>query len=507
MRRGVLAILMVATCLGAVAQNMYDGRWSVGAASGLAFGVSETQASDRQWSPTIKGLAMFDISRFIGLELDLAYTTLSSERQGGFSDYLSHIIHPNLRFRYYPTRGEFNPYLGAGLGLMMYNVDSVPYNAANEALVDGTVATGVFTAGMNYAMNDNWSFDLNVAAVPSFSDDINPVRDDQTDGYWAVTLGLTYSFHRADSDRDRDQLLNSEEVAYGTNPDMPDTDTDRLEDGPEVKTFETNPLNPDTDRDGLTDGDEVDQYNTDPRKPDTDADMLSDGMEVNTYKTNPLSQDTDADGLQDAAEVNTYRTNPRQSDTDSDQLRDGEEVNVTFTDPANRDTDRDGLSDGDEVRRHNTNPRDADTDKGSLRDGDEIARRRNPLDPADDVDRPMPRLEVGKAVVLEGIMFETGKATILPESEVVLSGVLRALSENPSIEVLIGGHTDNVGSAAINERLSHARADAVRDWLAERGIAVTRMKTEGYGPSRPIAPNDTEENRYKNRRIEFQRTK
>jgi outer membrane protein OmpA-like peptidoglycan-associated protein len=230
-------------------------------------------------------------------------------------------------------------------------------------------------------------------------------------------------------------------------------------------------------------------------------------MEVNSHKTNPLSKDTDADGLADGVEVNTYRTNPRNADSDNDGLRDGDEVNVYYTDPNNRDTDADGLLDGDEVRRYNTNPRDADTDKGTLRDGDEIARKKNPLDPADDIDRPMPRLELGKKVVMQGIMFETGKATILPESETVLRDVLRTLSENPAIEVLIGGHTDNVGSVAINDKLSHDRAKAVRDWLVDRGVSTARMQVEGYGASRPIVPNDTEGNRHKNRRIEFERIK
>ena len=502
----VVAVIMMC-CSVLRAQDLYDGRWSVGAASGLALGVNETQYADRQWSPTVKAFGMFDINKMFAAELDVAYAKLSSDRQGGYSDYLSHFYHPNLRLRYYPIRGEFNPYVGVGLGLMLYNVDSMPFNAASEALIDGTVATGVVMAGLNYAMTDNWSVDLNVSAIPTFSDDINPVRDDQTDGYWAATLGISYSFGSADTDRDRDQLLNSEEVAYGTNPDVADTDTDRLDDGPEVKTFETNPLNPDTDRDGLTDGDEVDRYRTDPKRPDTDEDLLSDGKEVNSHKTNPLSKDTDADGLADGVEVNTYRTNPRNADSDNDGLRDGDEVNVYYTDPNNRDTDADGLLDGDEVRRYNTNPRDADTDKGTLRDGDEIARKKNPLDPADDIDRPMPRLELGKKVVMQGIMFETGKATILPESETVLRDVLRTLSENPAIEVLIGGHTDNVGSVAINDKLSHDRAKAVRDWLVDRGVSTARMQVEGYGASRPIVPNDTEGNRHKNRRIEFERIK
>ncbi len=71
--------------------------------------------------------------------------------------------------------------------------------------------------------------------------------------------------------------------------------------------------------------------------------------------------------------------------------------------------------------------------------------------------------------------------------------------------VEISGHTDNVGSRKSNIELSIRRANAVKDWLVKRGIEPERIQTKGYGPDRPVAPNNSEENKRKNRRIEFLR--
>jgi outer membrane protein OmpA-like peptidoglycan-associated protein len=69
--------------------------------------------------------------------------------------------------------------------------------------------------------------------------------------------------------------------------------------------------------------------------------------------------------------------------------------------------------------------------------------------------------------------------------------------------VEIQGHTDNSGSRDGNQRLSDARANAVRDWLVKAGVAGGRLKAKGYGQDRPLAPNVTEANRAKNRRVQF----
>lgn len=110
-----------------------------------------------------------------------------------------------------------------------------------------------------------------------------------------------------------------------------------------------------------------------------------------------------------------------------------------------------------------------------------------------------------KSLVLEGVNFATGKSELTPESQTILDGVAESLVANDSIKVQVGGHTDNTGSAAVNRRLSAARAEAVRQYLITKGVAADRLTAKGYGPSKPIASNKTAEGRAQNRRVELTR--
>jgi outer membrane protein OmpA-like peptidoglycan-associated protein len=112
-------------------------------------------------------------------------------------------------------------------------------------------------------------------------------------------------------------------------------------------------------------------------------------------------------------------------------------------------------------------------------------------------------LEKGKTVVLTGITFEFNKATLKGESETVLTRAYNAMVANPDVRVEISGHTDNVGSQQYNQKLSLERAQAVRNWLVQKGIASNRMKTVGKGENEPVSSNDTDAGRAENRRIEF----
>jgi len=113
------------------------------------------------------------------------------------------------------------------------------------------------------------------------------------------------------------------------------------------------------------------------------------------------------------------------------------------------------------------------------------------------------RIKVGSIVVLNNIFFDFGKATLRPESTNELDRIVKLLSENPKIVVEISGHTDNVGSAAYNKKLSGDRAKSVVDYLISKGIAPANLSSKGYGFDQPIAPNDTEVGRQMNRRTEF----
>ena len=81
-----------------------------------------------------------------------------------------------------------------------------------------------------------------------------------------------------------------------------------------------------------------------------------------------------------------------------------------------------------------------------------------------------------------------------------------SLVANAAIKIEIGGHTDNTGASATNLRLSQARADAVRAYLASKGVGPERMVAKGYGASQPVAPNTTPTGRAQNRRVELRQT-
>jgi outer membrane protein OmpA-like peptidoglycan-associated protein len=106
-------------------------------------------------------------------------------------------------------------------------------------------------------------------------------------------------------------------------------------------------------------------------------------------------------------------------------------------------------------------------------------------------------------VVLRGVTFESGKSALKPDSYTVLDIVAASLVANPDIRIEIAGHTDNTGSAAVNLRLSQARADAVRAYLASKGVGPERMIAKGYGPTVPVTTNTTAAGRALNRRVEL----
>ncbi len=113
-------------------------------------------------------------------------------------------------------------------------------------------------------------------------------------------------------------------------------------------------------------------------------------------------------------------------------------------------------------------------------------------------------LKKGEKIILKGIYFDSGKATIKPESYSALDNAVKLLKEHPNVKVEIAGHTDSVGKDSYNLGLSQDRADAVLIYLVNRGISRDRLRARGYGETSPIASNRTSAGQAKNRRIEFQ---
>lgn len=112
-------------------------------------------------------------------------------------------------------------------------------------------------------------------------------------------------------------------------------------------------------------------------------------------------------------------------------------------------------------------------------------------------------VEQGQSIRLNNIFFEFAQATLKPESAPELNRVATFLKENPSVVIEIGGHSDNIGGDAVNLTMSRSRAEAVMAFLSSQGIPPQRMSAKGYGRSKPLATNDTEDGRRMNRRVEF----
>ena len=437
-----------------------------------------------------RGLIRFSLSKSFKGEIGGGFLLLSG-LDFSHKYYRSNIYPLDIRLLWFPIQAKsVRPYLYAGAGALYYRVVKLPqcvYPPQPIPVVitgqDGLAAYVPAGLGFEFPLSRSTSLDLTFGYNHAFNDNLNYCKfawdeEMKTDGWMTAGIGLTFALGRGDADDDKDGLKNAEEEKLGTDPNNPDTDGDGLLDGEEVKSTRTNALKADTDGDGLKDGEEVKKYKTDPLKLDTDGDGLNDGDEVTKYHTDPLNPDTDGDGLNDGEEVLKYKT-----------------------DPLLKDTDGDGLSDGDEVLKYKTNPLNRDTDGGTVDDGTEVRRGTDALNPADDV------IKVKAPIILEGIQFASGKADILPASEEALMKSLKTLQIYSDIEVEIAGHTDIVGKRAMNMKLSQRRADSVKNWLVNKGIDPKRLTTKGYGPDKPIAPNDTKEGKQKNRRIEFIRVR
>ncbi len=112
-------------------------------------------------------------------------------------------------------------------------------------------------------------------------------------------------------------------------------------------------------------------------------------------------------------------------------------------------------------------------------------------------------IEIGQVVRLNNVFFDFDKWDLRPESFVELDRVVTLLKENPSIEIEMSAHTDSRGSDDYNFKLSDNRARSVMEYILSKGIAPSRIISQGYGETKPVVDNDTDDNRQLNRRVEF----
>ncbi|MCK4892656.1 MAG: OmpA family protein, partial [Calditrichia bacterium] len=244
---------------------------------------------------------------------------------------------------------------------------------------------------------------------------------------------------------------------------------------------------------------DFDGYQDTDGAPDLDNDM--DGV-PDTQDGAPMIPE-DRDGFEDEDGV-------PDPDNDGDGILDVDDAAPNEAEDVDNFQDKDGAPDLDNDE--DTVPDSTDECPGTDQTVADGVDTRETLNGYEDKDgcpdiKPEIAVEKGEVIVLEGVYFATGSSSLTANSRVILDKAFRTLRDNTHIEVEIRGHTDITGSYQTNMRLSKARADAVKLYLINKGIDAARVRTQGFGPDKPIAPNSTREGRSKNRRIEFYRIK
>ena len=324
---------------------------------------------------------------------------------------------------------------------------------------------------------------------------------------WGMQAGLSLLF-RNSSDGDKDGVANKADRcpstprgkavdASGCAASQLDADRDRVNDELDrcPGTPAGEPVDPNGCSAGQKDADLDAIVDTGDRCPGTPA-----GERADAEGCSPSQKDDDKDGVMNPADR-------------CPGTRPGEQVDSTGCPPGPRDSDGDGVADttdqcpntpaGEAVNSRGC-PRDTDTD------GISDARDHCPSTPAgqpvDENGCPILFQKGARTVVLRGVTFQTGKATLTPSARAVLRDIATQLVENPEYRVQISGHTDNTGTRAANLRLSLARARTVETFLEANGVPLRQVSSKGFGPDVPIASNKTAVGRAKNRRVELVRT-
>ncbi len=218
--------------------------------------------------------------------------------------------------------------------------------------------------------------------------------------------------------------------------------------------------------------------------------------------TNPPVGDADGDGISDDDEGRATNV-----DTDGDGIPDWQD----------EDSDNDGIPDTADACPDNPEDKDGIADSDGCpeddADNDKIpdTEDRCPLEPglknkiAEKNGCPglTKVTEDGEVALLEPIQFETGKAVIKAVSFPILDEVVALMKARPALKIGVYGHTDDVGADAMNMKLSKDRAASYMRYLTGKGIAQSRLESEGFGETKSLVPNDSKEARAKNRRVEF----
>jgi len=416
----------------------------------------------------------------MGVELDAGYQAPSA-KTGPAASKLS-VGSASLVLNFGSERNTF--YLLGGYSRLDFE-DSTPYRFTDNAM-HGALGDRIF-------LGDRVAMRLEVRAIyaPSTKAAFGP----DWAGHIIGTLGLSAFFGGEARDLDGDGVADNKDACPGTPTGAvvdprgcpTDADGDAVYNGldacpntPMGAHVDARGCPTDADQDGVYDG--IDQCPGTPTSAKVDAkgcptDADSDGVPdgVDQCPNTPAGAVVDATGCP--------------VDSDKDGVPDG--LDKCPNTPAGTEVDTSGCqvskdSDGDGV-----------DDSKDTCPGTAAGTR------VDASGCPILFTPERTPVILRGVNFETGKSALKPESYTILDIVAGSLIGNPDIRIEIAGYTDNTGTAAVNTRLSQARAEAVRAYLVSKGVHLERMIARGYGLANPVATNTTAAGRAQNRRVEL----
>lgn len=419
-----------------------------------------------------------------------SYNSMSYRNDLGTIGITANNFTLNLKLRYKFNNGylfkedaAFAPFLTAGIGSTLINSkQNTEFSKAiiKDDLYAANIAVG---AGVLFQINDRVGFEIaNTINSPLYDawDGVDAGKDDL---YLQYSAGLIFQLRKpTDSDNDgvadkKDDCPNTPSGVNVTSKGCPvDNDKDGVVDYldacPSLQGSVELQGCPDKDKDGVADKDD--------KCPEIPGIMRFFGC-----------PDSDGDGTEDA----------------TDKCPNQRGLDIFGGCP---DTDGDGVQDAED--KCADTPRGVKVDAtGCVADADG--------DGINDLEDDCPNLagtkinkgcpEVQEAVkqlfqkALQGIQFETGRSVIKKSSYPIMDAITKVMVDNPSYKIIIGGHTDNVGSDETNLTLSEGRASAVADYLITKGIDPLRISSKGFGEAYPVDDNNTAAGRTRNRRVEF----
>ena len=441
----------------------------------------------------------FTVSRYLNEEFDVAFrfhsgefgyykganTTTGTVLNNFYRQATGIELTPRWKFLR-KDDAMFTPYITAGIGMRRINMPKQDANYGfldmdKRGLYEFTVPAGLGVnikvykqIGVNIQSNFLWTNNDKIEGRPE-------LEEFSYDQAWYHTIGITYNLGKiVDTDGDgvsdkKDKCPNtpSGDLVNPTTGCSIDTDKDGIADNkdqcPLIAGIASFKGCPDSDNDGIQDSED---------KCPTVAGVVG-------FKGCP---DSDNDGIQDSEDKCPTEAGIAQfqgcPDTDGDGIQDSEDACPTKKGIASfkgcPDTDNDGIED--KLDKCPTVPG-VSTNNGC----------------------PEVKAEVKKLFeqALQGVQFESGKSVLKPTSFAILNNVVKIMKDNPTYRLYISGHTDNAGVATKNLTLSTERAAAVEKYLESKGIETSRVRSEGFGDTMPVADNATKDGKAKNRRVEF----